>query len=459
MTKRERVLSMAVGSLLLLFVVQWGINKYRAAVRTRTNRITQLRQDNAEQQQTLLEGAFAENQMDEYVARSLPSNRERAQSDYQNWLLEMLGNASLSDPRVNPTSITPAGDLYDRFSYSVDGRTDLPSLVGLLHSFYSKDYLHGISKMTINPARDRSGKLDVKMSIDVLALSAAASDAKPVASDSWRTASDLMAYREPIANRNFFEPPNQAPVFNGNETIEAIVGKDSTTPLTFKDPDGHKLRYELVADSDQSDAPEQAGVQPTVKLDPATGTVTIRSDEKREFDLRVRAVDDGYPSRAAEQTLTVRIVDPPPPPMEVEKFKFDDSKQTVLTALVQGRQNWTAWLNIRTRGETLKLSVGDTFEIGSLKGSVVEVTPKYVVLESGGQRFELKPAGILAEAAKSMAQSQMDSSAKPLPEEISEEVSEEEREQGDADEEGMSNDEATIGEEPTVDDQTAVEAL
>ncbi|TWU43185.1 hypothetical protein Q31b_22230 [Novipirellula aureliae] len=453
MSKRERILSMAVGSLLLLFVVQWGINKYRAAVRTRTNLITQLREENAEQQQTLLEGAYAENQMDEYIARSLPSNRERAQSDYQSWLLEMLGSVSVSDPRVNPTTVTPSGDLYNRFSYSVDGGTDLPSLVGLLHSFYSKDYLHGISKMTINPARDRSGMLDVKMSIDVLALSAAPSDTKPVASHSWRTEPDVSVYLDPILNRNFYEPPNQAPVFDGRKTIEAIVGKSSTTPLTFKDPEGHRLRYELISKSDQKGTLEQVIGQSTVKLDPRTGTVSIRSNEKREFNLLVRAVDDGYPSRVSEQTLTVRIVDPPPPPKPVEKFKFDDAKQTVLTALVQGRQNWTAWLNIRTRGETLKLAVGDTFDIGSLKGSVVEVTPKYVVLESDGKRFELTPAGILAEAAKtakSIPQAQMDPSIKPSDEEgVAEETEIEE---------ATSEEGAILDEEAVIINQTVAES-
>ena len=132
-----------------------------------------------------------------------------------------------------------------------------------------------------------------------------------------------------------------------------------------------------------------------------SGTLRINSDQKQEFDLQVRARDAGFPRRTTEQTLKVRVVDPPPPPPEpAAKLAFDDATQTVLTALVQGRDEWTAWMHVRTRDKTLRLKVGDGFEIGSLKGQVIEVTPRFVMLEIDGRRFTLKPAGNLKEAAK-----------------------------------------------------------
>ena len=117
--------------------------------------------------------------------------------------------------------------------------------------------------------------------------------------------------------------------------------------------------------------------------------------------MLVRAIDSGYPRRTTEQTITVRVVDPPPPPADPPaKPSFDDASQTVLTALVQGREDWTAWMHVRTRDQTLRLKIGDSFEIGSLKGTVVDVTPRYAILEVDGRRFELKPAGNLGDAAK-----------------------------------------------------------
>jgi hypothetical protein len=114
----------------------------------------------------------------------------------------------------------------------------------------------------------------------------------------------------------------------------------------------------------------------------------------------VRATDNGYPTRSTDQELKIKVVPPPPPPpAEPPKLAFDDSTQTVLTGLVHGRNDWTAWMHVRTKNQTLKLRVGDQFEIGSLKGKVIEVTPRFVELEIDDRRFTLKPNGILKEAA------------------------------------------------------------
>ncbi|TWU41899.1 cadherin repeat domain-containing protein [Novipirellula artificiosorum] len=389
MTQRERILSIAVGGLFVLVALQWGFTKYRTAVRTRSNRIETLRNEQLQIEERLLQGAYADRQMGEYLSRSLPGNPERARSDYQSWLLDMLHQSELSDPRVNPSGTMPVGDLYRRLSYSVDGRTDLTKLVKMLHAFYSKDYLQRISKLSISPARDKPGQLDLKMSIDALALMAASDESKPIPDQSWRVDPDLTVYQNRILNRNFFEPPNKAPEFTGNSTVEAIIGKETTLPLTFKDPEQHRLSFEFVEQPIES-----------VKLDERTGTLTVKSDEKREFDVLVRVVDSGYPNRTTEQKVTVKVVDPPPEPEPEPEYQFDDATQTVLTGLVRGREDWRAWMNVRTRGKTLKLRVGDEFEIGKVKGKVIDVNAKYVVLESEGRRFELKQGEVLAEAAE-----------------------------------------------------------
>ncbi len=49
------------------------------------------------------------------------------------------------------------------------------------------------------------------MMVEAIALSAAAADAAEPGNDSWRVHSDVATYHEPIMNRNFFRPPNQAP--------------------------------------------------------------------------------------------------------------------------------------------------------------------------------------------------------------------------------------------------------
>ncbi|MCH1494444.1 MAG: hypothetical protein L7U72_04380, partial [Rubripirellula sp.] len=79
--------------------------------------------------------------------------------------------------------------------------------------------------------------------------------------------------------------------------------------------------------------------------------------------------------------------------------------QTVLTALVQGRNEWTAWLHVRTKDETIKLKVGDSFEIGTVKGSVKSVNARSVILDVEGNDIELRPSGNLLDSANSIATS------------------------------------------------------
>ena len=389
MTQRERILSIAVGGLLLAIVLNWGFNKYRVAIEQRQNQIVDLTSRNKQLVESRKQGEYANRQMGEYVARSLPSNVERARSDYQQWLLDVVNANQVIGANVDPTgSPVPVGDLYHRLTFLVSGRTDKPNFLKLLHGFYAKDYLHRIRLLELNPLKD--GGFSVELTIDAIALAAAPADAADPGDNSWRVDNDIASYHDPIMNRNFFKPPNQAPFYDGKSTVEAIVGRNSAIPLIFKDQEGHKMEFGLVGE-----------VPEFVTLDERSGTLRVNSPEKQEIKVLVSAKDDGYPTRVSEQELIVKVIDAPvPPPPPPPKPDFDDASQTVLTALVQGGNDWTAWMNVRTRGKTLKLRVGDEFEIGSVKGKVIDVTPRFVELEiEEDRRFTLKPAGVLRDAA------------------------------------------------------------
>ncbi len=388
MTQRERILTIAVVGLFVAIGLNWGFNKYRAALKDRRSRVESLTTTQQQLVEAQLQGEYANRQMGKYIDRSLSSNVERAQSDYQQWLLDMVSSNQIRNVSVDRTGTLPVGDLYHRLSFRLSGLTDKQNFIKLLHAFYAKDYLHRIRSFELTPSR--SNGFSMEMTIDAIALAAAPEDAAQPGNDSWRVDSDVANYLQPIMNRNFFAPPNQAPLYTGRPTVEAIVGRDSPIPLTFKDAEGHAIEYALVGETPES-----------VSLDARSGTLRIQSPEKREIKVVISATDNGYPPRSSKQELLVKVVDPPPPPAPPPpKPEFDDASQTVLTALVQGGDDWTAWMNVRTRGKTLKLRVGDEFEIGSVKGKVVGVTPRYIEIEiEDDRRVTLKPAGVLREAA------------------------------------------------------------
>ena len=387
MNQRERILSLLVGGMLVGAVVWWGLGKYRSAIKRRTNEIASLEDRKAQLIEQRLQGEYANRQMGEYMVRSLPGDAQTAQSRYQKWLLSVMQENDLTEQSVDPTSPRSIGGLYRQFAFRVQGKAKAPDLVDLLHAFYAKDYLHRIRTLSVRLGR--SGDFNVEMTVDAIGLENTSSEMPEPGTDSWAVVDTVDAYRDQILNRNLYEPPNNAPAFAGSDKVEVIVGRKNSSPLVFKDPEGQELAYELVE-----------GPKELVSIDERSGTLQVESAEKKSFEVLVRATDNGYPKRVTEQKLTVNVVDPPPPPApEPPKLKFDDAKQTVLTGLVQGRGEWEAWMHVRTRDKTLKLHVGDSFEIGSVKGTVVEVNSKFAVLESGGKKFELKIFGNLSEGA------------------------------------------------------------
>ena len=324
--------------------------------------------------------------MGEYRVRSLPSDAETGQSRYQKWLLSVMQQNHLTHQSVDPTSSRLIDGVYRQFAFRVQGNAKTPDLIGLLHGFYSKDYLHRIRSLSVRPSR--TGDFKIEMSVDAIGIVGTPSDLPEPSNESWQVSESLAAYQDTILNRNFFEPPNITPRFCWARKRGGFCWPTNHVPLVFKDTKDQLLTYAL-----GEDAPEG------VTIDQNTGTLHVQCNEKQSLELQVQVTDDGYPPRTTLQKLTINIVDPPPPPQPAPpKLKFDDAKQTVLTGLVQGRGQWQAWMHVRTRDQTLKLHAGDSFEIGSVQGEIVEVNAHHAVLESNGKRYELKVFGNLSES-------------------------------------------------------------
>ena len=127
-------------------------------------------------------------------------------------------------------------------------------------------------------------------------------------------------------------------------------------------------------------------------------TWTPRTNGKYEF--LVRATDDGWPAKSTkDELLVVTVEDPPvPPPEAPRKLAFDDAKHTFLSAVIDVSGTGQIWLSIRPKGQTLKLAVGDTFEIGSVKGTIISIGEGDFTFESDGKEHKLSKGGNLEEA-------------------------------------------------------------
>ncbi len=412
MTQRERVLSIGIGGLFVLLALNWAFNQYRSAISFRQGRLRSLAGETDKLQAQSIAGARAERQLGEYKVRSLSSDPEVARSSYQAWLLSTVGRLGIADAVVDPNGTMPMGDLYTQFSFRVSGKTDLNGVVDLVYAIESRDQLHRISQISFSPSRKTlsqavgkrdadTDELNLIMSIDAISLNMADPVPPPPSDEpSWRITRSLDETREAILNRNFFQPPNQPPQFEGATQIVAYRGKDNEVPLKFSDPENNRVHVNV--DGELPEWVRWDAESAKLVVTPPEDSDEDESGEKAnvadEFEVKVTATDDGYPHRQTTQSLIVKTQAPPPPPEGPKPAPgFDDATQTFLTALVQGGEDWTAWMNVRTRGKTLKLKVGDEFEIGSISGKVTGVSSRRVTLEINGQSYELRPAGKLSD--------------------------------------------------------------
>jgi hypothetical protein len=69
-------------------------------------------------------------------------------------------------------------------------------------------------------------------------------------------------------------------------------------------------------------------------------------------------------------------------PKEEPKLAFDNAKHTVLAAIIGIGDQAEVWLHVRTTAQMLKLHEGDSFEIGSVKGIIREISEDEFVYES-----------------------------------------------------------------------------
>ena len=101
MNQREKILAIGVGGLFVLGIGQWGFNKYRTAIKQRQARYESLEEQKIQLLEKQAMGALADRQMGEYLVRSVSSDTERARTDYQGWLFDVVEKHDIGGAKVS----------------------------------------------------------------------------------------------------------------------------------------------------------------------------------------------------------------------------------------------------------------------------------------------------------------------------------------------------------------------
>lgn len=292
MTSREKMLIGAVAAAGALWFGTQGLTRYRATVERNTNLQMEAERLLSEARTAELRGQRARKQVNEWRSQSLPTNRDVAESLYQDWLRTQLTGAGMTVTQIADKSGSARNPQFGEVAIEVRADGALPQLADFLHRFYSGPHLHRISNATITAA-DGGQKLSLTMTASALILP----DAKRA---------DKLAEGDP-------------------RPIEGVKSLD-------------EIRQRLV--------------------------------DRNMFAVHMpKSSEAAVDSNAAEIEFTTTIAG-----------SYGD----------YGVEGWQFWVRNKKSGQVSRFLKGDSIEFGSLKGKVVEIENRRIVIETDKGRMEFR---------------------------------------------------------------------
>lgn len=247
MTLREKKLAAAVAAAGLLWAGMQGVDRYRAAVDRNEARQRQAVDALDDAEFAEARGERARRRLIEWGRRSLPTNREVAESLYQDWLRKELTASGLTVEQVADKSLDRRNPQFGELSVEARAAGTVAQFTEFLHKFYAAPHLHRIASATLLPA-DGGAKVTATLGIDALVLAECErtdklSDAPPL-----DLPQSLEEFRTSLVGRNMFAAyTGQAKADGDAEASKAVVRQffngDGGWAFTVKIDEPLKVRH------------------------------------------------------------------------------------------------------------------------------------------------------------------------------------------------------------------------
>ena len=217
MTKREKNLAIVVAALLVLTGGWWLWGKYQTALATRQSDYADAELSLGDKKLDQAKARAKLERLEQYQARSLPTDPQVAQLEYRAWLIDRVKEAGLDMEDVTLTENRSSGDDYTSLGYSAQASGDLREVTKFLHAFYDSSLLHKLTSLKLIPTR--GDELSVSFTVEALAVRGAVRKSGMPPEGSGRPAlGDADAYLASIVERDLFtrytppRPPRPKPI-------------------------------------------------------------------------------------------------------------------------------------------------------------------------------------------------------------------------------------------------------
>jgi hypothetical protein len=167
-----------------------------------------------------------------------------------------------------------------------------------------------------------------------------------------------------------FREPNSPPEVKVAVLPTAYLGREWRYKLDVTDPETplEKLKIKL-----GDGAPEGLSVSMPAGELVWTPPETLKPGD---FSVKVEVTDDGTPTQSASATIPLKLED-------------DAATFTRLTGIVAKDQRWEAMLTDQLKDKATIVYVGDTLNVADVRGTVVDIKPKFVLLKQGERTMRL----------------------------------------------------------------------
>jgi hypothetical protein len=213
MTKREKLLAVAVAVVVCLWGGNWLWGKYSRSLEARRTELIAARQRLVEARVALNQGQAAIAQLAAWQEGSLPADRETAQSLYGVWLENQCKAAGLDVQHFGTSAnmVPTAG--YSPIGYTITARGTLKSLTNFLDAYYRNPLLQQITRLHLRPEAG-GAQLNIDLAIEALILPGTSNDTLPEGVADRLAKTQAADYAKSIGDRNLFaayRPPRPEP--------------------------------------------------------------------------------------------------------------------------------------------------------------------------------------------------------------------------------------------------------
>jgi hypothetical protein len=203
MTQREKALTGAVVAAGVLWFGTQGLTKYRDALQRNESLRAEAETALTDAETAEYRGQKARKQLNQWIGQSLPSNRDVAESLYQDWLRSQATEAGLQVTQLSNKTGNARNPQFDEVSFELRATGTMAQLTDFLYRFYSSPHLHRIASATFL-AEDGGKKLNITATASALILPDVKRTDRLADGEAQKLAKSKDQFRKSLLDRNLF---------------------------------------------------------------------------------------------------------------------------------------------------------------------------------------------------------------------------------------------------------------